>query len=79
MPACNSTKPSAEVGRPFNMKTSTPLAPADLAKTIQASGSKGHFKRNAILGLIVIALGLDGWYWHSRIEKAKQKVPLYVT
>jgi hypothetical protein len=61
------------------MKTSTPLAPADLAKTIQASGSKGHFKRNAILGLIVIALGLGGWYWHSRIEKAKQKVPLYVT
>jgi HlyD family secretion protein len=61
------------------MKTTTPLAPADLAKAIQASGSKGHFKRNAILGLIVIALSLGGWYWRSRIEKAKQQVPLYVT
>ncbi len=79
MPACNSTKPSAEVGHPFDMKTTTPFAPADLAKAIQASGSKGHFKRNAILGLIVLALGVGGWFWRSRIEKAKQQVPLYVT
>ena len=79
MPACNFTKLSVEVGHPFDMKTSTPLAPDDLAKAIQDSRTKGHFKRNATLGLIVIALSLGVWYWRSRIEKAKQEVPLYVT
>lgn len=61
------------------MKSSKPLAPADLAKTIQAGGSKGHLKRNLILGCIVCALGGGAWFWRSRIQAAKRLVPTYVT
>ena len=61
------------------MKPSTQLAPADLAKAIQAGGSKSHLKRNLILGFIVFALIGGGWFWRSRIAAAKRQVPLYVT
>ncbi|MCF7786912.1 MAG: efflux RND transporter periplasmic adaptor subunit [Prosthecobacter sp.] len=61
------------------MKSSKPLAPADLAKTIQAGGSQGHLKRNLILGFLVLALGGGAWFWRSRIQAAKRQVPTYVT
>jgi len=61
------------------MKTSAPLPPEDLAAVIKAGGSGGHFKRNAILMLIVVALGIGAWFWWSRAEKAKQQAPAYVT
>ncbi|OYW77811.1 MAG: efflux transporter periplasmic adaptor subunit [Verrucomicrobia bacterium 12-59-8] len=55
------------------------MAPADLAKAIQAGGSKKHLKRNLILGFAVIALIGGGWFWRSRIQAAKRQVPAYVT
>ena len=61
------------------MKTSTPLAPADLAAAIQAGASVGHFKRNAILLLIATLLGGGAWFWYSSIQKARNSLPAYVT
>jgi len=61
------------------MKTSTPLAPADLAAAIQAGASVSHFKRNAILLLIATLLGGGAWFWYASIQKARNALPAYVT
>lgn len=61
------------------MKTSTPLAPADLAAAIQAGASVSHFKRNAILLIICAALGVGAWFWYASIQKARNALPAYVT
>jgi len=61
------------------MKTSTPLAPADLAATIQAGASVSHFKRNAILLLICAVLGGGAWFWYVRILNARLALPAYIT
>lgn len=61
------------------MKTSTTLAPADLAAAIQAGASVSHFKRNAILLLIATLLGGGAWFWYARIQKARNAQPAYVT
>lgn len=61
------------------MKTSATSPPEDLAAVIKAGGSGGHFKRNAILVLIVIALGVGAWLWWSSAEKAKHQAPAFIT
>ena len=60
------------------MKTSTPLAPADLAATIQAGASVSHFKRNAILLLTCAVLGGGAWFWYVRILNARLALPAYI-
>ena len=61
------------------MKTSTPLAPADLAAAIQAGASVSHFKRNAILLLIATLLGGGAWFWYASTQKARHALPSFVT
>jgi HlyD family secretion protein len=61
------------------MKTSPSTAPEDLAAAIKGSKSGRHFKRNLILLLVVLALGGGAWFWWSRVEKAKNQAPAYVT
>ena len=61
------------------MKTSTSSAPLDLAAAIKGSGEGRHFRRILILVLIVLVLGGGAWFWWSRIEKAKNQAPAYVT
>jgi len=61
------------------MKASTNLAPEDLATAIKAGGSGKHLKRNLILAAIVAALGGGAWFWWSRVEKARNQAPAYVT
>jgi len=61
------------------MKTSASSASEDLAAAIKRSNSGHHFKRNLILALVVLALGGGAWFWWSRVEKAKNQVPAYVT
>lgn len=61
------------------MKSSATSPPEDLAAVIKAGRSGGHFKRNAILVLIVIALGVGAWFWWSRAEKAKHQAPAFIT
>jgi HlyD family secretion protein len=73
MPASNSARVKCI------MNTSANSAPEDLAAAIKGGGSGRHFKRNLILVLIVLALGGGAWFWWSRVEKAKNQVPAYVT
>ena len=61
------------------MKTSTPLAPADLAAAIQAGASVSHFKRNATLLLIATLLGGGAWFWYASTQKARHALPAFVT
>ena len=61
------------------MKPSVTSAPVDLAAAIKGGGSGKHLKRNLILVFIILALGGGGWFWWSRIEKANNHVPPYVT
>lgn len=61
------------------MKNSATLPPEDLAAVIKAGGSHGHFKRNVILILIVVALGVGAWFWWSSVEKAKHQAPAFIT
>jgi len=61
------------------MKPSAISAPVDLAAAIKGGGSGKHLKRNLIFVFILLALFGGGWFWWSRIEKAKNQVPPYVT
>jgi len=61
------------------MKPSAISAPVDLAAAIKGGGSGKHLKRNLIFVFILLALFGEGWFWWSRIEKAKNQVPPYVT
>jgi HlyD family secretion protein len=61
------------------LKPPTLSAPEDLAAAIKGGGSGKHLKRNLILVCIVLGLGGGGWFWWSRIEKAKNRMPPYVT
>lgn len=61
------------------MKASPISAPEDLAAAIKGGTSGKHLKRNLILVFIVLALGGGGWFWWSRVEKAKNQVLPYVT
>lgn len=60
-------------------KTTTNSTPDDLAAAIQGKGAGTHLIRNLSLVLIVLALGGGGWFWWSRIQKAKNQAPPYVT
>ncbi len=61
------------------MKESAPLAPVDLAASIQSSGKPKHFMWRLIAILVVIALAVGGWFWWRKIEAAKNQVPPYAT
>ncbi len=61
------------------MKPVTTLAPADLAKAINASTTGSHLKRNIILSLVLLALGIGPWFWYRSVEQAKHQLPAYVT
>jgi len=61
------------------MKPSAISAPIDLVAAIKGGGSGRHLKRNVIFVFIVLVLSGGGWFWWSRIEKAKNQVPPYVT
>ena len=54
-------------------------APEDLAAAIKAGGSGRHYKRYLIPAVVVLVLGGGAWFWRSRIEKAKNQAPAYVT
>jgi HlyD family secretion protein len=61
------------------MKPPAISTPADLAAAIKGGGSSKHFKRNVILVFIILAIVGAGWFWSSRLEKAKNRVPPYAT
>jgi HlyD family secretion protein len=61
------------------MKPPAISVPEDLAAAIKGGTSGKHLKRNLILVFIVLALGGGGWFWWSRVEKAKNQVLPYVT
>jgi HlyD family secretion protein len=53
-------------------------ATEDLAAAIKR-GSAKHYKLYLILAAMVLVLGSGAWFWWSRIVKAKNQVPAYVT
>lgn len=61
------------------MKETTSSAPEDLAAAIKGGAPGKHFKRNLILVVITLSLGVGGWFWWSRVEKARNQAPAYVT
>lgn len=61
------------------MKPSAISAPEDLAAAIKSGSTGKHRMRNWILVVIVLVLCGGGWFWWSRIEKAKNQVPPYIT
>jgi HlyD family secretion protein len=61
------------------MKTSASSAPLDLAAAIKGSGKGRRFTRNLIFVLLALVLGGGAWFWWSRIEKAKNQAPAYIT
>ncbi len=61
------------------MKTSAPLAPADLAAALQANAPVRSTKLYLILALVVLALSAGAWFWWRSVVHARSLVPLYAT
>jgi len=56
-----------------------PAAPIDLAAALQAGVPGRRSKWLIILVVVVFALGIGGWFWWRKVEKAKNQVPPYAT
>jgi HlyD family secretion protein len=58
---------------------SSALPVKDLAAAIQSGGAGKHFKRNLILGLLLLAGAGGGWFWWSRSQRIAHQLPAFVT
>ena len=56
-----------------------PAAPIDLAAAIKAGGPGRHSLWLISAGLVVVALGVGGWFWWRQVEEAKNQLPPYAT
>jgi HlyD family secretion protein len=56
-----------------------PAKPIDLAAAIKAGGPGKHTKWWIIGALVVVALGIVGWFWWRKVEQAKNQPPHYAT
>jgi HlyD family secretion protein len=56
-----------------------PAAPIDLAAAIKAGGPGKRSKWLIISALVIIALGVGGWFWWRKAEQAKNQAPPYTT
>ena len=73
-PATPSTKPPAPIPA-----AAAPAAPIDLAAAIKAGGPGKQSLWLIIAVLVVVALGVGGWFWWRKVEQAKHQVPPYAT
>ena len=59
--------------------TAAPVAPSDLAAAIQAGAPGRRSQWLIVAGLVVVALGVGGWYWWRAAEQARNQPPPYAT
>ena len=73
-PATPSTKPPAPIPA-----AAAPAAPIDLAAAIKAGGPGRHSLWLIIAVIVVVVLGVGGWFWWRKVQQAKHQVPPYAT